>query len=85
MEVFKLGDNILALLETVLGFWNNPINLVFSLLGQSPVSFKGGGPWAVVESLQPLFVGVGSGSEESEREAEGDGEEKSKKDTGNNK
>ena len=53
MEVFKLGDNILALLETVLGFWNNQINLVFSLLGQSPVSFKGGGPWAVVESLQP--------------------------------
>ena len=61
MEVFKLGDNILALLETVLGFWNNQINLVFSLLGQSPVSFKGGGPWAVVESLQPLFAGVGSG------------------------
>ena len=61
MEVFKLGENILALLETVLGFWNNQINLVFSLLGQSPVSFKGGGPWAVVESLQPLFAGVGSG------------------------
>ena len=61
MEIFKLGDDILALLEMVLGFWNNQINLVFSLLGQSPVSFKGGGPWAVVESLQPLFVGVGSG------------------------
>ena len=61
MEIFKLGDNILALLETVLAFWNNQINLVFSLLGQSPVSFKGGGPWAVVEGLQPLFVGVGSG------------------------
>lgn len=61
MEIFKLGDNILALLETVLAFWNNQINLVFSLLGQSPVSFKGGGPRAVVENLQPLFVGVGSG------------------------
>ncbi len=61
MEIFKLGDNILALLEMVLGFWNNQINLVCSLLGQSPVSFKGGGPWAVVEGLQPLFVGVGSG------------------------
>ena len=43
MEIFKLGDNILALLETVLAFWNNQIGLVFSLLGQSPVSFKGGG------------------------------------------
>lgn len=42
MEIFKLGDDILALLEMVLGFWNNQINLVFSLLGQSPVSFKGG-------------------------------------------
>ena len=61
MEIFKLGDDILALLEMVLGFWNNQISLVFSLLGQSPVSFKGGGPWAVVENLQPLFVGVGSG------------------------
>ena len=61
MEIFKLGDDILALLEMVLGFWNNQINLVFSLLGQSPVSFKGGSPWAVVENLQPLFVGVGSG------------------------
>ena len=39
MEIFKLGDDILALLEMVLGFWNNQINLVFSLLGQSPVSF----------------------------------------------
>ncbi len=61
MEIFKLGDDILALLEMVLGFWNNQINLVFSLLGQSPVPFKGGGPWAVVEGLLPLFVGVGSG------------------------
>ncbi len=26
MEIFKLGDDILALLEMVLGFWNNQIN-----------------------------------------------------------
>lgn len=60
MDIFKLGDKILALLEMVFGFWNNQVSLVFSLLGQSPVSFKGGGPWGLVESVQPIFVAVGS-------------------------
>ena len=48
MDIFKLGDKILALLEAVFGFWYNQISLVFAMLGQSPVSFKGGGPWAVI-------------------------------------
>ena len=58
MDIFKLGDKILALLEAVFGFWNNQISLVFAMLGQSPVSFKGGGPWAVIEGLclAELFV-----------------------------
>ncbi len=60
MDIFKLGDKILALLEIVFGFWNNQVGLVFSMLGQSPVNFKGGGPWQVVESIEPIFVGVGS-------------------------
>lgn len=60
MDVFKLGDTILALLEVVFQFWNNQISLVFSLLGQSPVSFKGGGPWAVIARIEPVFVAVGS-------------------------
>ena len=50
MDIFKLGDKILDLLEMVFGFWNNQVSLVFALLGQSPVKFKGGGPWAMVES-----------------------------------
>ena len=58
--IFKLGDKILALLEAVFGFWNNQISLVFAMLGQSPVSFKGGGPWAVIEGIEPVFVAVGS-------------------------
>lgn len=58
--MFKLGEAILALLEIVFGFWNNQVNLVFELLGQSPTGFKGGGPWSVVESVEPLFVGIGS-------------------------
>lgn len=36
MDIFKLGDKILALLEAVFGFWNNQISLIFDLLGQSP-------------------------------------------------
>ena len=31
-----------------------------AMLGQSPVSFKGGGPWAVIEGIEPIFVAVGS-------------------------
>ena len=60
MDIFKLGEKILDLLEMVFGFWNNQVGLVFTLLGQSPVSFKGGGPWALVEGVEPVFVAVGS-------------------------
>ena len=60
MDIFNLGQQILDLLEMVFGFWNNQISLVFALLGQSPVSFKGGGPWGVIQNLEPIFVGVGS-------------------------
>lgn len=60
MDIFNLGEKILALLEMVFGFWNNQISMVFAMLGQSPVSFKGGGPWAIVEAINPVFVAVGS-------------------------
>ena len=58
--MFNRGDKILALLEALFGFWNNQISLLFAMLGQSPVSFKGGGPWAVIEGIEPVFVAVGS-------------------------
>ncbi len=58
--MFKLGEAILALLEIVFGFWNSQVSLVFELLGQSPTGFKGGGPWGIVERVEPLFVGIGS-------------------------
>lgn len=60
MDIFKLGQHILDLLNMVFGFWNNQVSLVFALLGQSPVNFKGGGPWAVIEEIEPIFVAVGS-------------------------
>ncbi len=59
MDFLRLGEKILALLEMVFGFWNHQVSLVFSLLGESPVHFKGGGPWQVVERIEPIFVGVG--------------------------
>lgn len=58
--MFKLGEAILALLEIVFGFWNSQVSLVFELLGQSPAGFKGGGPWGIVERVEPLLVGIGS-------------------------
>lgn len=60
MDIFKLGDKILALLEVVFGFWNNQISLIFELLGQSPTAFKDGGPWSVISGIEPIFVAVGS-------------------------
>ena len=60
MDIVKLGEKILALLEMVFGFWNNQVSLVFAMLGQSPVEFKNGGPWAVIADIEPVFVAVGS-------------------------
>ena len=45
MDIFKLGDKILDLLNVIFAFWNNQVSLVFALLGQSPTAFKDGKPW----------------------------------------
>lgn len=60
MDIFSLGGVILDLLQTVVAFWNDKVELVFKLLKQSPVAFKGGGPWEVIEGIEPIFVAVGS-------------------------
>lgn len=60
MDIFKLGDKILALLEVVFGFWNHQIALIFELLGQSPTAFKDGRPWLIISEIEPMFVAVGS-------------------------
>ena len=57
--MFKLGEVILDWLDLIFGFWNNQVGLIFDLLGQSPTTFKGGGPWAIVERVEPIFVAVG--------------------------
>ena len=55
MDIFKLGDKILDLLNVIFAFWNNQVSLVFALLGQSPTAFKDGKPWDVIEGLEPVF------------------------------
>ena len=60
MDIFKLGDKILDLLNAIFAFWNNQISLVFELLGQSPTAFKDGDPWSVIAGIEPVFVAVGS-------------------------
>ena len=55
-----IGQTILDLLNAVFGFWNSQVAIVFSLLGQSPESFQGGGAWAYIESVEPYFVAIGS-------------------------
>lgn len=60
MDIFKLGDKILDLLNMVFGFWNNQVSLVFGLLGQSPETFKDGGPWGIISGIEPIFIAVGS-------------------------
>ena len=54
MDIFKLGDKILDLLNVIFAFWNNQVSLVFALLGQSPTAFKDGKPWDVIEGLEPV-------------------------------
>ena len=60
MDVFNLGEHILNLIETVIAFWNDKVDLVFGLLSTSPVDFKDGGPWKTVSGIEPIFVAVGS-------------------------
>ncbi len=60
MDIFNLGEHILNLIEMALAFWNDKVGMVFDLLKQSPTTFKDGGPWAIVEQIEPIFVGVGS-------------------------
>jgi hypothetical protein len=58
--MLDLGKGILTLLETAFGLWNDQVNTAVSILKQSPTEFKGGGPWQLVEKINPIFVALGS-------------------------
>ena len=60
MSLFSFGGVILDLLVMVFEFWNSEVNILFDLLGQSPDTFKDGGPWQTIEAINPIFVAIGS-------------------------
>ena len=43
MDIFKLGDKILVLLEAVFGFWNNQNSLSSTCWGSPPMRLREAG------------------------------------------
>lgn len=60
MSLFSFGGVICDLLVAVFETWNSLVDVVFGLLIASPETFKDGGPWQIIEDLNPIFVAVGS-------------------------
>lgn len=60
MSLFSFGGVICDLLVAVFETWNSLVDVVFGLLIASPETFKDGGPWQIIEELNPIFVSVGS-------------------------
>ncbi len=58
--MLDLGEKIVEMLEMAFGLWNSEVNAAISILKQSPTEFKSGGPWQLVEKVNPIFVAVGS-------------------------
>lgn len=60
MGLFSFGGAILDMLIMVFESWNSMVDIVFGLLIGSPEEFKDGGPWQIIEEINPIFVAVGS-------------------------
>ena len=60
MSLFSFGGVILDMLLMVFEAWNSMVDIVFGLLMASPENFKDGGPWQIIEEINPIFVAVGS-------------------------
>ncbi len=60
MGLFSFGGAILDMLIMVFQAWNSMVDVVFGLLIASPENFKDGGPWQIIEEINPIFVAVGS-------------------------
>ena len=60
MGLFSFGGAILDMLLMVFEAWNSMVDIVFGLLMASPENFKDGGPWQIIEEINPIFVAVGS-------------------------
>ena len=60
MSLFSFGGVICDLLISIFEAWNSLVDIVFGLLIASPEEFKDGGPWQIIEEINPIFVAVGS-------------------------
>ena len=62
MDIFKLGDKILALLESYVWIFGIIRYLWFlrMLRTNRPSVLRAVVPWAVIEGIEPIFVAVGS-------------------------
>lgn len=55
-------DNwIIGTLENALSTWNEKLTEIWSLIAQSPASFKGGTIWGVIQTISNSLVGIGYG------------------------
>ena len=57
-----MSDNWVVLtLEDALSNWNNKLAEIWSLISQTPESFRGGEIWTVIVSIHNALVGFGYG------------------------
>ena len=57
-----MSDNwVVSTLENALSNWNDHLNEIWSLVSQTPESFRGGEIWTVIVSIHNALVGLGYG------------------------
>ena len=57
-----MSDNwVVSTLENALNGWNNKLAEIWSLVSQTPESFRGGEIWTVIVSIHNALVGIGYG------------------------
>lgn len=61
-EVNLISDNwIVSNLENALSTWNDKLAELWTLLSQSPETFKGGDVWRVIQGISSTMQGIGYG------------------------
>ena len=57
-----MSDNwVVSTLEDALNSWNNKLTEIWSLVSQTPESFRGGEIWTVIVGIHNALVGFGYG------------------------
>ena len=55
-----MSDNwVVSTLEDALNSWNNKLTEIWSLVSQTPESFRGGEIWTVIVGIHNALVGFG--------------------------